>query len=173
MGNEFPGETLGQAYLGYIFKITGGNDKDGFSMRQGILKAGRVRILMSKGHKCYRTRREGERKRKSVRGCIIGKDLSVIALTIVKQGEKPIVGITDVKRARSLGPKRASKIRQLYGLEPKDDVRKFIVRKDRKSGKGKKKAPKIQRLVTTERVRRKKVIRVRSECIIELENQKR
>jgi small subunit ribosomal protein S6e len=92
MGNEFPGETLGTQYAGYIFRITGGNDKEGFSMRQGILKAGRVRILMAKGHKCYRPRRDGQRKRKSVRGCIIGKDLSVIALSIVKHGEKPIEG---------------------------------------------------------------------------------
>lgn len=157
MGNEFPGELLGQQFAGYVFKITGGNDKEGFSMRQGILKAGRVRILMEKGHKCYRPRRDGERKRKSVRGCIVGKDLSVIALSIIKHGEKAIEGVTTVKRARSLGPKRASKIRSLYQLEKKDDVRKYIVRKKGKSGKSTK-SPKIQRLVTSERIRRKKVI---------------
>ena len=92
MGNEFPGDLLGQQFAGYVFKITGGNDKDGFPMRQGLMKAGRVRILMSKGHKGYRTRRDGERKRKSIRGCIIGKDLSIITLTIVKHGEKAIEG---------------------------------------------------------------------------------
>lgn len=90
MGNEFPGDVLGPQFAGYIFKITGGNDKDGFPMRQGILKNCRVRIMMSKGHKCYRPRRTGEIIRKSVRGCIIGKDLSVIALSIVKKGEKII-----------------------------------------------------------------------------------
>jgi small subunit ribosomal protein S6e len=66
--------------------------------------------------------------------------------------------VTTVKRPRSLGPKRASKIRSLYQLEKKDDVRKYIVRKKSKSGKSTK-APKIQRLVTSERVHRKKVIR--------------
>eukprot|EP00830_Metopus_es_P017869 TRINITY_DN603_c0_g1_i1.p1 TRINITY_DN603_c0_g1~~TRINITY_DN603_c0_g1_i1.p1 ORF type:complete len:251 (-),score=76.22 TRINITY_DN603_c0_g1_i1:16-768(-) len=157
MGDQFPGETLGQQFAGYVFKITGGNDKEGFSMRQGILKNGRVRILMKKGHKCYRPRREGERKRKSVRGCIVGKDISVLALSIVQHGEKPIPAITDKTRARSLGPKRASKIRKLYSLESKDDVRKYIVRKDKKNNK--KKAPKIQRLVTQERIRRKKAVR--------------
>jgi len=90
MGNEFPGEMLGPQFAGYVFKITGGNDKDGFCMRQGILKNGRVRILMAKGEKCYRPRRPGQRKRKSVRGCIVGKDIGVLALTIVKHGEKPI-----------------------------------------------------------------------------------
>jgi len=159
MGNEFPGEILGQQFAGYIFKITGGNDKDGFTMRQGILKNGRVRILMAKGQKCYRPRRDGERKKKSVRGCIVGKDISVLAVSIVKHGEHPIEGVTTVKRARSLGPKRASKIRSLYQLEKKDDVRKYVVRKVGKNGK--KKAPKIQRLITSERIRRKKVIRVR------------
>ena len=92
MGNEFPGETLDPKFAGYIFKITGGNDKDGFCMRQGILKNGRVRILMDKNEKCYRPRRKGQRKRKSVRGCIVGKDICVLALSIVKHGEQPIEG---------------------------------------------------------------------------------
>lgn len=157
MGNEFPGEILGESYAGYVFKITGGNDKDGFPMRQGILKAGRVRLLMSEGDKCFRPRRKGQRKRKSVRGCIVGKDIGVLALSIVKHGDQPIVGITDVKRPRKLGPKRASKIRKLYQLEPKDDPRKFVVRRVCKNGKTK--APKIQRLVTKERIYRKKAIR--------------
>ena len=47
----------------------------------------RVRLLLAEGHSCYRPRRNGERKRKSVRGCIVGLDLSVLALSIVKQGE--------------------------------------------------------------------------------------
>jgi len=41
-------------------------------MKQGILVKGRVRLLVSKGHSGYRPRRTGERKRKSVRGCIVG-----------------------------------------------------------------------------------------------------
>lgn len=49
---------------------------------------GRVRLLLSKGHSCYRPRRTGERKRKSVRGCIVDANLSVLALVIVRKGEK-------------------------------------------------------------------------------------
>lgn len=49
--------------------------------------ADRVRLLLSKGHSCYRPRRTGERKRKSVRGCIVDANLSVLALMIVKKGE--------------------------------------------------------------------------------------
>jgi len=33
MGNEVSGDELGDAYKGYVFKITGGNDKDGFTMK--------------------------------------------------------------------------------------------------------------------------------------------
>jgi small subunit ribosomal protein S6e len=33
MGNEVAGDSLGDEYKGYVFKITGGNDKDGFPMR--------------------------------------------------------------------------------------------------------------------------------------------
>ena len=53
-------------------------------MKQGVLTNGRVRLLLSKGHTCYRPRKKGERKRKSVRGCIVDSNLSVIAMSIVK-----------------------------------------------------------------------------------------
>uniref|UniRef100_A0A8C7Y7B5 Small ribosomal subunit protein eS6 n=1 Tax=Oryzias sinensis TaxID=183150 RepID=A0A8C7Y7B5_9TELE len=73
----------------------------------------RVRLLLSKGHSCYRPRRTGERKRKSVRGCIVDANLSVLNLVIIKKGEKDIPGLTDSTVPRRLGPKRASKIRKL------------------------------------------------------------
>ena len=97
-----------------MFRITGGNDKQGFPMKQGVLRNDRVRLLLSKGHSCYRPRRTGERKRKSVRGCIVGSDLSVLSLVIVKQGEKDIPGLTDNAVPKRLGPKRASKIRKFF-----------------------------------------------------------
>jgi len=159
MGQEIDGEGLGDEFKGYLFKITGGNDKDGFSMKQGVLVQGRVRLLMKAGSKCYRPRRAGERKRKSVRGCIVGADLSVIALSISKIGEQPIAGLTDVKQPKRLGPKRATKIRKLFALTKEDDVRRFVIRrKIEKEGKPiRYKAPKIQRLVTDARLRRKRV----------------
>ena len=69
-------------------RITGGNDKQGFPMKQGVLTTSRVKLLLGKGHSCFRPRRKGERKRKSVRGCIVDANLSVLALSIVKKGEK-------------------------------------------------------------------------------------
>merc|ERR1712066_570337 len=106
-----------------------------------------------KGMSCYRERRKGCRKRKSVRGCIVGPDLATLSLVIIKKGAEELPGLTDDNKPRRLGPKRASNIRKLFNLEKKDDVRKFVVR--REAGK-KKKAPKIQRLVTPSMLQRKR-----------------
>jgi hypothetical protein len=37
------------------------------------------------GHSLYRPRKRGERKRKSVRGCIVSGELSVLNLVVVKK----------------------------------------------------------------------------------------
>jgi len=160
MGAEVPADSLGDEWKGYILRITGGNDKQGFPMKQGIIAPHRVRLLLSDGHSCYRPRRSGERKRKSVRGCIVGNDLSVLALSIVKQGEQPIPGLTDVVQPKRLGPKRATKLRRFFNLSKDDDVRKFAIRREiQPKGEGKKaytKAARIQRLVTPQRLQHKR-----------------
>jgi len=117
MGAEVEGDGLGEEFKGYIFKITGGNDKDGFAMKQGVLHKGRTRLLFSHGHSCYRIRRDGERKRKSIRGCIVGPDIRILAISIVKKGEKEIAGVTDRQCPRTLGPKRVNRIRRLFALK--------------------------------------------------------
>ncbi|EGS23829.1 40S ribosomal protein eS6 [Thermochaetoides thermophila DSM 1495] len=160
MGAEVAGDPLGPEWKGYILRITGGNDKQGFPMKQGVIAPNRVRLLLSEGHSCYRPRRDGERKRKSVRGCIVGPDLSVLALSIVKQGEQDIPGLTDVVHPKRLGPKRATKIRRFFSLSKDDDVRKYVIRREvQPKGEGKKpytKAPRIQRLVTPQRLQHKR-----------------
>merc|ERR1711920_773628 len=156
MASEVDGECLGDEFKGYIFRIAGGNDKQGFPMKQGVLCNNRVKLLLKKGMSCYRERRAGCRKRKSVRGCIVGPDLATLNLVIVKKGSEELPGLTDDSKPRRLGPKRASSIRKLFNLEKKDDVRKFVVR--REAGK-KKKAPKIQRLVTPSMLQRKRYYR--------------
>ena len=46
MGQEVDGEVMDdEAYKGYVFRITGGNDKQGFQMKQGIMSNHRTRIL--------------------------------------------------------------------------------------------------------------------------------
>ena len=104
-------------------------------MKQGVLVPHRVRLLLSDGHSCYRARRTGERKRKSVRGCIVGPDIAVLSVVIVKQGEQEIPGLTDTVVPKRLGPKRATKIRRFFNLSKEDDVRKYVVRREVKSTK--------------------------------------
>jgi len=159
MGQEINGDVMGDDYKGYIFRITGGNDKQGFTMKQGILISGRTRILFKKRGTTYRPRRVGERKRKSVRGCITGPDLAVIALRIIKKGDKEIEGVTTADFPNRLGRKRKNRIVKDFALEKKvDDVRKYVVhRKIERGDKTFYKAPRIQRMVTDKRLRRKSV----------------
>merc|ERR1712232_85138 len=100
----------------------------------GIICNHRVRLLFRKGMSCYRERRTGCRKRKSVRGCIVGPDLAIMNLVIAKKGPEEIPGLTDDNKPRRLGPKRASNIRKLFNLEKKDDVKQFVVRRTVKEG---------------------------------------
>merc|ERR1712071_159843 len=163
MAQEVPADSIGDEWKGYVFRITGGNDKQGFPMKQGVLLPHRVRLLLSDGHSCYRARRDGERKRKSVRGCIVNTDIAVLSVVIVKQGEQEIPGLTDTVLPKRLGPKRATKIRRFFNLSKEDDVRKFVIRREvtgkKEGAKPYTKAPKIQRLVTPMRLQRRRHLR--------------
>ncbi|KAI0782060.1 ribosomal protein S6e [Abortiporus biennis] len=163
IAQEVAADPLGDEFKGYILRITGGNDKQGFPMKQGVLLPHRVRLLLSDGHSCYRTRRTGERKRKSVRGCIVGPDIAVLSLVIVKQGENELPGLTDNVLPKRLGPKRATKIRKFFNLSKEDDVRKYVIRREvtskKEGAKPYTKAPKIQRLVTPVRLQRRRHLR--------------
>merc|ERR1719238_389127 len=129
-------------------------------MKQGVLCNHRVKLLLRAGASCYRQRRSGERKRKSVRGCVVGPDLAVLNLVVVKQGDAEIEGLTDTQVPVRLGPKRANKIRKLFALSKEDDVRKFVVSRTvtKKNAKTYVKRPKIQRLVTPLTLQRKRAL---------------
>lgn len=150
MGEEIQGDLLGEEFKGYVFKITGGNDKDGFPMRQGVLVSKRVKLLLRRGMPCYKALRKGERRRKAVRGCIVSPDIAVLSLVIVKPGDAVLPGLTDKNVPRRLGPKRVDRIRKMFNLSKEDDPRNYIVRRKvvRADKKTLIKKPKIQRLVT-------------------------
>lgn len=165
LSHEVEGEKLGDQFKGYIFRLMGGNDKQGFGMKQGVLTASRVRLLMPKGVSGCRGygMRDGQRKRKSVRGCIVSHEIAVLNMIIVKNGDAEIDGLTNRSIPRRLGPKRASKIRKLFNLSKEDDVRKYVIRREipikegaKEGAKPKSKAPKIQRLVTPQTIHRKR-----------------
>ena len=168
ISQEVDGEHLGEEFAGYVFRITGGNDKQGFPMKQGVLCAHRVRLLLHKGVSCFRERRKGARKRKSVRGCIVASDIAILNLVVTQKGEQEIEGLTDTQVPVRLGPKRASKIRKLFNLNKEDDVRKYVIRrKFEKKEKTVEKAPKIQRLVTPLTLQRKRARKAAKTAAVE------
>mmetsp|Transcript_53027 Transcript_53027/g.47658 ORF Transcript_53027/g.47658 Transcript_53027/m.47658 type:complete len:265 (-) Transcript_53027:51-845(-) len=165
IAEELPGDSLGDEFKGYVFKITGGNDSDGFPMRQGVLVNRRVKLLLRRGMPCYKALRKGERRRKAVRGCIVGPDIASLSLTIVKRGEADLPGLTDVKVPRRLGPKRVGKICKMFNLSKDDDVRDYVVRRKVVTKNKNKitKKPKIQRLITPAVLQRRKQIKKKVE----------
>ena len=98
-------------------------------MLNGVLRKGRVRLLLKLGQNLLRSKRDGYRKRKSVRGCIVGEDISTLNLAIVTQGEKTITGLSDVMAPNRKGPKRASKIRKLFSLSADENVCRLVARR--------------------------------------------
>merc|ERR1739845_59061 len=155
LSSEVEGKALGDEFKGYIFKITGGNDKQGFGMKQGVLVSSRVRLLLSPGDSCFRghNRRTGERRRKSVCGCVVSSEISALNMIIVKQGKNSIPGLTNRDVPKQRVPKRASKIRKLFKLSKNEDIVAYsktlaheIIRKFDNGIK--KKTVKVQRVVT-------------------------
>jgi len=73
----------------YELQITGGSDKDGFPIRPDIPGTVRKKILLS-GGVGYRPKRKGMRKRKTVRGRVISRDIVQINTKVVKHGKIPL-----------------------------------------------------------------------------------
>src|SRR5258706_1204907 len=124
VSQEVPGDSIGDEFN---FHITGGNDEQGFLMKQGVLLLYHMRLLLANDHSCFRPRCTGERRRKSVSGCIVGSNVAVLSCLIVKQGEQEIRGPTDTVLPKRLGPKRATKVRRFFNL--KEDVRREVTNK--------------------------------------------
>jgi len=87
ISDEFDGTPLG--YPGYVFKITGGSDKDGFPMRSNLDGPIRKKILTTKSQG-FRIAEKGLKKRKLVRGNTISDEIYQINMKIVTMGKKKI-----------------------------------------------------------------------------------
>ena len=83
LGDEVNGDTFGQGFEGCVFRITGGSDKNGFAMKQGVATKNKKKLLLAPGSTGYRAKREGTHKRKSVRGCIVGPAISSLNLILL------------------------------------------------------------------------------------------
>jgi small subunit ribosomal protein S6e len=180
IGNEFDGKIISEAFDGYVFKITGGTDKDGFPMKNGVLTSERRRLLLKKGSSGIKFRRAfnraGSKVRKTIRGCFVSSEIKMLNIKITKVGATHIPGLTDPAEAipKRLGPKIANNILKEFGLlevynkkkqnaEERKTLRymitKFANKREVKTVNGKvyQKRPKVQRLITPLRLRRKRV----------------
>lgn len=70
---------------GWKAQITGGSDKDGFPMRSDVHGGVRRDIILSKGPG-FNPKKEGERRRKKVRGSMITEEIVQVNMKII---EKP------------------------------------------------------------------------------------
>ena len=108
LGDAFDGHFLGLD--GYELQVTGGSDKDGFPMRKDIEGQMRRRFLIKKGvgfsgkkkEKKGNYRIAGMKRRKMLRGDVIGDDISQINCKVVKAGSTPLDQVFGPKAIDSL-----------------------------------------------------------------------
>ena len=82
---------------GYKLVLTGGTDKNGFSMRKDFPGVGRRRLLLSKSQG-FKPKAHGLRKKKSVRGNTVNQDIVQINMKVTKYSSKPIDSLIKVEK---------------------------------------------------------------------------
>jgi small subunit ribosomal protein S6e len=85
LGETIDGSVIGQG--GHKLRITGGCDKDGFPMRPDIHGGVRTNTILS-GGVGFHPKREGERRRKTIRGNVITEEIAQINMTIMEKPQK-------------------------------------------------------------------------------------
>jgi len=85
LGETIDGTAIGLG--GHKLKITGGSDKDGFPMRPNIHGGVKARIIITKSVGFHSTK-EGERRRKTVRGSVITEEIVQINMKIIEKPKK-------------------------------------------------------------------------------------
>ena len=90
IGDEFDGGIVGLD--GFILKITGGSDKNGFTMKKDVSGTRRIKSLLTGGIG-YHPKADGVKKRKTVRGNTIAEDIVQINTVVTQAGSKSIADI--------------------------------------------------------------------------------
>ena len=85
IGEEFDASLVGLA--GYKLKITGGSDKNGFPMKKDVEGPRRIKSLLSGGIG-FNPKRDGQRRRKTVRGNTVSDDIVQINTVVTQKGDK-------------------------------------------------------------------------------------
>ncbi|MFH1126979.1 MAG: 30S ribosomal protein S6e [archaeon] len=77
---------------GYKLKITGGSGKGGFPMKKGIIGSAVQPVLLSFGPG-MRSKMDGLRRRKTVCGAAVSRDVSQVNVKVVKYGKQSLDSI--------------------------------------------------------------------------------
>jgi len=91
IGEEIEGSKLG--LTGYILEVSGGSDKAGVPMRKDLEGQGRGELLLS-GGEGFNPSRDGERRRKSIHGRTVSRDIVQVNLVVTGEGEEPLQELT-------------------------------------------------------------------------------
>lgn len=94
IGETFDGDIIGLD--GYELKITGGSDKNGFTMRKDVSGPRRIKSLLTDGIG-YKPKNKGVKRRKTVRGNTISEDIVQINTIVASAGKKKIADILNIK----------------------------------------------------------------------------
>jgi small subunit ribosomal protein S6e len=92
IGEEFNASLVGLA--GYKLKITGGSDKNGFPKKKDVDGQRRIKSLLAGGIG-FKPIRDGQRRRKTVRGNTVSNDIVQINTVVTQKGEKDIKEILE------------------------------------------------------------------------------
>lgn len=87
VGSKIKGETVGLS--GYELELTGGSDKDGFPMRQGIPGVGKHKPILS-GGVGFHPKKDGERRKITVHSENVDAIIAQINVKVLKAGEKSL-----------------------------------------------------------------------------------
>ena len=82
---------------GYKLQITGGTDKDGFTMRTDLTGMGRRKLLLSNGLG-FNAKERGIRRKKSIRGNTINNDVVQINMKVTKYSSRPIDKLLTIEK---------------------------------------------------------------------------
>lgn len=87
IGDEIDASLVGLD--GYKLKITGGSDKNGFPMKTDVEGPRRIKSLLSSGLG-FKPKRDGQRRRKTIRGNTVSADIVQINTIVTEKGAKSI-----------------------------------------------------------------------------------
>jgi len=109
LGEVVDGSLVGQS--GSKLKITGGSDKDGFPMRPDIHGGVRARKIFSGGIG-FHPQREGERRRKTVRGNVITEEIVQINMRTTEKLQKKAEKTKKIEKVETKQGKTNAEIEQ-------------------------------------------------------------